>query len=198
VFFWDTAPGPGVNVQFRKKDAPALPTWAYSAWKGEYDPRTLIVPVDADLVCQFFVNASGFDTANLRVFLLGYFEKVIGVGTQDRTFTPPPITVPASSNAAVNQTSFMNRGLVHYLKVAETGGLVFGTYAIEIFARDTFQDEDLLYKAVGIRPDLDFEDWLPWFCRDADETSELHVRVTNHDGAKSGTYELTIRAEQFA
>ena len=24
VFFWDSAPGPGVNVQFRKKDAPAL------------------------------------------------------------------------------------------------------------------------------------------------------------------------------
>ncbi|MBU4354895.1 MAG: hypothetical protein KJ822_06055, partial [Proteobacteria bacterium] len=152
VFFWDSAPGPGVNVQFRKKDAPALPTLAYSAWKDEYDPRTLIVPVDADLVCQFFVNASGVDTANLRVFLLGYFEKVIGVGTQDRTFTPLPITVAASSNAAVNQASFMNRGLVHYLKVAETGGLVFGTYAIEIFARDTFQDEDLLYKAVGIRP----------------------------------------------
>ena len=198
VFFWDSAPGPGVNVQFRKKDAPALPTLAYSAWKDEYDPRTLIVPVDADLVCQFFVNASGVDTANLRVFLLGYFEKVIGVGTQDRTFTPLPITVAASSNAAVNQTSFMNRGLVHYLKVAETGGLVFGTYAIEIFARDTFQDEDLLYKAVGIRPDLDFEDWLPWFCRDADETSELHVRITNHDGANPGTYEITIRAEQFA
>jgi len=198
VFFWDTGPGPAVNVQFRKKDAPALPTLAYSAWKDEYDPRTLIVPVDADLVCQFFVNASGVDTANLRVFLLGYFEKVIGVGTQDRTFTPLPITVAASSNAAVNQASFMNRGLVHYLKVAETGGLVFGTYAIEIFARDTFQDEDLLYKAVGIRPDLDFEDWLPWFSRDADETSELHVRITNHDGAKSGTYELTIMAEQFA
>jgi len=198
VFFWDITPGPGVNVQFRKKDAPALPTWAYSAWKDEFDPRTLIVPVDADLVCQFFVNASGVDTANLRVFLLGYFEKVIGVGTQDRTFTPAPITVAAGGNHAVNQTGFMNRGLVHYLKVAETGGLVFGTYAVEIFARDTFQGEDLLYKATGIRPDLDFEDWLPWFCRDADETSELHVRITNHDGANPGTYEITIRAEQFA
>ena len=55
-----------------------------------------------------------------------------------------------------------------------------------------------MYKAVGIRPDLDFEDWLPWFCRDADETGELHVRITNHDGANPGTYEMTIRAEQFA
>jgi hypothetical protein len=95
VFFWDSAPGPGVNVQFRKKDAPALPTWAYSAWKDEYDPRTLIVPVDADLVCQFFVNASGVDTANLRVFLLGYFEKVIG-GTQ-ADFTQSNIPCPANS-----------------------------------------------------------------------------------------------------
>jgi len=198
VFFWDTGPGPGVNVQFRKKDAPALPTWAYSAWKDEYDPRTLIVPVDADLVSQFFVNASGVDTANLRVFLLGYFEKVIGVGTQSRTFTPAAITVAASSNEAVNQASFMNRGLVHYLKVAETGGLVVGSYAIEVFSKDTFLDEDLLYKATGIDPATDFEDWLPWFSRDADETNELHVRITNNDGANAGTYEMTIRAEQFA
>jgi hypothetical protein len=198
VFFWDSAPGPGVNVQFRKKDAPALPTLAYSAWKDEYDPRTLIVPVDADLVSQFFVNASGVDTANLRVFLLGYFEKVIGVGTQARTFTPAPITVAASGNHAVNQTGFMNRGLVHYLKVTETGGLVVGSYAIEVFSKDTFMDEDLLYKATGINPATDFEDWLPWFCRDADETGELHVRITNNDSANPGTYELTIRAEQFA
>ena len=198
VFFWDSIPDPAVNVQFRKKDAPALPIYAYSAWNGEIEPSMIIVGVDEFLTGQFFVNASGADTANLRVFLLGYFEKVVGVGTQDRNYTPLPITVAASSNAAVNKTSFMNRGLVHYLKVAETGGLVFGTYAIEIFARDTFQDEDLLYKAVGIRPDLDFEDWLPWFCRNADETGELHVRITNHDSVNEGIYEITIRAEQFA
>jgi hypothetical protein len=103
------------------------------------------------------------------------------LGTQDRTFTPAPMTVAASSNEEVNQASFMNRGLVHSLKVAETGGLVLGTYDMEIFARDTFQDEDLLYKATGILPNLDFEDWLPWFSRDDDEGSEFHVRITNND-----------------
>ena len=185
-------------MQFRKKDAPALPTLAYTAWKDEYDPRTLIVPVDADLVCQFFANASGVDTANLRVFLLGYFEKVIGVGTQDRTYTPTAIEVAAASNEEVNQASFMNRGLVHYLKVAETGGLVSGSYALEVFAKDTFLAEDLLYKATGIDPATGFEDWLPWFHRDEDETSEFHVRITNNDSGNPGTYEITLRAEQFA
>ena len=73
-----------------------------------------------------------------------------------------------------------------------------GTYAIDIFTRDTFLDEDLLYKATGIDPATDFEDWLPWFSRDEDETSEFHVRITNNDAANSGTYEITIRAEQFA
>ena len=198
VFFWDSAPGPAVNVQFRKKDALALPTLAYSAWKDEYDPRTIIVGVDEYLVGQFFVNASGAATANLRVFLLGYFEKVIGVGTQDRTYTPTAITVAASSNEEVDKTSFMNRGLVHYLKVAETGALVTGTYAIEMFAKDTFLAADLLYRATGIDPSADYEDWLPWFSRDADETSELHVRITNNDTLNAGTYEITIRAEQFA
>jgi hypothetical protein len=82
--------------------------------------------------------------------------------------------------------------------VTETGGLVVGSYAIEVFSKDTFMDEDLLYKATGINPATDFEDWLPWFCRDADETGELHVRITNNDSANPGTYELTIRAEQFA
>jgi hypothetical protein len=156
VFFWDSAPGPGVNVQFRKKNAPALPTLAYSAWQDEHDPRTIILGVDVDLVAQFFVNASGADTANLRVFLLGYFEKVIGVGTQDRTFTPAAIEVAAWGYEEINQADFMNRGLVHYLKVVETGGLVTGTYDIEVFAKNTFLDEDLLYRATGIDPAVVF------------------------------------------
>jgi len=202
VFFWDRAPGPGVNVQFRKKDAPALPALAYSAWKDEYDPRTIIVPVDSDLVCQFFANASGVDTANLRVFLLGYFEKVIGVGTQDRSFTPVPITVAASSAADTNKTGFMNRGIAHYLRVEESNGLVVGTYSIEIFAKDNFlrgaDDQDLLYWADGINPAFPFIDRLPWAVRDDDETSELHIRITNNDLVNAGKYSIAIRAEQFA
>lgn len=198
VFFWDSAPGSGVATQFRKKGSLAEPLLAYSAWKDEHDPRTLIVPVDDDLFAQFFVNASGIETASLRVFLLGYFEKVIGVGTQARTFTPAAIEVAGGANDESDQPGFMNRGLVHYLKVAETGGLLLDTYDLEVFAKNTFLAADLLYKAVEIAPATDFEDSLPWFYRDEDGSAELHIRITNNDSVNAGTFEITIAAEQFA
>jgi len=198
VFFWDSAPGSGVKTQFRKKNAAAMPAYAYSALEDEYKPKTIIVPVDDDLICQFFINASGVDTANLRVFLLGYFEKVIGVGTQDKTLVTTDRTVAKNSSQTWNLPGFVNRGLAHYLKVAETGGLVTGTYDIEVFSKDTFLEADLRYKAVDINPLIDFEDRLPWFYEDEDETSELHVRITNNDTGHQGTYQITIRAEQFA
>jgi hypothetical protein len=198
VFYWDDVPGISTNVQFRKAGMPVTPVWANSSWMDEYDPKTIIIGVDDLLTCEFFVNASGTGTSNLRIFLVGYFEKVVGVGTLDREYIAGAVVVPTASNTESNQTNFMNRGLVNYIKVAETGGLVTGTYDIEIFARDTFQDEDLLYKATGILPNPDFEDWLPWFSRDADSTSEFHVRITNNDLSNTGTYEITIRAEQFA
>jgi hypothetical protein len=195
VFFWDDVPASGVNVQFRKKDALALPTLAYSAWKDEYDPRTIIVGVDDDLVAQFFVNASGAATANLRVFLLGYFEKVIGVGTQDREFSQAGIEVAATDTEDLTYDSFLNRGLVHYVKIEETGGLVTGVYDLHFYADDAFTT--LLYKVEGIVPGTDYEDWLPFWIYDSLEGSQLRVRIINHDLAQQGTYTLTIRAEQF-
>jgi hypothetical protein len=198
VFFWDDAPGVNVNVMFRKKNAPAVPLFANSAWNGENDPSTIIVGVDEYLVSQFFVNASGTGTAGMRVFLVGYFEKVVGVGTQDREFIPAEIVVAASENTTANKAFFLNRGLVHYLKIEEIGGLVTEDYSIEIFSKDTFLDEDLLYKATGIDPAIDYEDWLPWFYRDDDVTNELHVKITNADTGQIGTYIVTIKAEQFA
>jgi hypothetical protein len=197
VFFWDSAPGPGVNVQFRKKDAPALPTWAYSAWKDECDPRTLIVPVDADLVCQFFVNASGVDTANLRVFLLGYFEKVVGVGTQARTFINSNIPCPANSQADLTYENFVNRGLVHYFKIEETSGLTANVYDVHLYADDAFST--LLYKVEGVIPGSDpFEDWLPFWVYDSGTERKLRIRIVNHDLSQAGTFAITVKAEQFA
>lgn len=197
VFFWDSAPGPGVNVQFRKKDAPALPTLAYSAWKDEYDPRTLIVPVDADLVCQFFVNASEIDTANLRVFLLGYFEKVVGVGTQARTFTQSNIPCPANSQVDLIYDNFVNRGLVHYFKVEETTGLPANVYDVHLYADDAFST--LLYKVAGVIPGSDpFEDWLPFWVYDSGTERKLRIRIVNHDLSQAGTFAITVKAEQFA
>lgn len=196
VFFWDSAPGAAVNVQFRKKDAPALPAWAYSAWKDEYDPRTIIVGVDDDLFAQLFVNASGADTANLRIFLLGYFEKVIGVGTQAKEFAQSGIEVAATATEDLTYDNFLNRGLAHYVKIEETGGLVTGVYDLHLYADDAFST--LLYKVEGIVPGTAYEDWLPFWVYDSLEGSQLRARIINHDLANQGTYDLTIRAEQFA
>jgi len=196
VFFWDSTPGPGVNVQFRKKDAPALPTWAYSAWKDEYDPRTLIVPVDADLVCQFFVNASGIDTANLRVFLLGYFEKVVGVGTQEKTFAQSDILCPANSQVDLTYENFVNRGLVHYFRITKTGGQATNVYDVHLYADAGFSV--LLYKVENIVPATPFEDYLPFWIYDQLADSHLRVRIVNRDTLHQAIYALNIKAEQFA
>ena len=174
-----------------------MPTWAYSAWKDEYDPRTLIVPVDADLVCQFFVNASGVDTANLRVFLLGYFEKVIGVGTQARTFTQSNIPCPANSQADLTYENFVNRGLVHYFRIEETSGLPANVYDVHLYADDAFST--LLYKVEGVIPGSDpFEDWLPFWVYDSGTERKLRIRIVNHDLSQAGTFAITVKAEQFA
>ena len=77
-------------------------------------------------------------------------------------------------------------------------GVISGDYDIEMFARDTFLEADLLYRATEIDPAADYEDWLPWFAKDADGTDELHVRLTKLDHAAAGVYEITIKAEQFA
>lgn len=80
VYFWDSAPGAGVNVLFRKKDSAAAPSEGFTVWSGQADPGLRLIPVNDDLVCQFYVNASGSGTANLRIYLVGYYEKVSAVG----------------------------------------------------------------------------------------------------------------------
>jgi len=198
VQFWDSAPGSSVKILFKKKGSFSSPPMAFTIWSDDDNLETIILPVDDDVIGQFFVFASGVGTANVRVWLQGYYKKVTGVGTQDRTFVKSGIIVAASGNTQTNAIDFLNRGLCHYLKVEETGGLVTGTYNIEIFAKDTFLAADLLYKAELINPAEDFEDWLPFWVNDADETSELHVKITNNDTGNQGTYTVTLKCEQFA
>lgn len=197
VQFWDAAPDLAVNVLFKKKGSPASPALAFTVWSGMEAPATLLVPLDDDLVCQYFVNASGADTANLRVFLLGYLRKVIGVGTQDKTFTQGDLNLGAGATEDFNLTGFLNRGLCHYLKVAETGGLATDTYDIHLYAKDTFLAADLLYQAEGIDPATDFEDWLPFWVSDHDATRELHLRIINNDATQPATFAVTLACEMF-
>ena len=178
MFFWDSAPSAVVNVMFKQKDGPA-PAQAYTVWSDQYGSALLILPIVTDVAVEYFVAASGTGTANVKVYLVGYFEKVTGVGTVAKETIETGITVPARGSTNVNITGGCNRGLAHYLKVTETGGLMTGTYNLELYADDAFTT--LLYKAINVIPTLVYEDYLPFWLRDLDGTSELHVKITNND-----------------
>ena len=196
VQYWDT--GEGAGVLFKKKGSPASPPLAYMVGEGQYRLLNIILPLDANNECQYFINASGADTAYIRVFLIGYLEKVVGVGTQDVSKTWPGLEVGAEAEEDFNLTGFLNRGLAHYLEIRETGEEVTGTYDLHLYAKDTFLAEDLLYKAEGIDPATPFEDWLPFWVQDKDGSNECHARIINNDGSNIGIYELTLNIEQFA
>jgi len=208
VQFWDSAPGAGVNVKFRGYGSISSPTKSYTVWGGtneEDDVGTLVIPGDngastPTIGLEHLVTASGTGTANVRVFLLGYFIKVTGVGTQTKTFQSTGNAVTASTSTNFNKTSFLNRGLVYLLKITETGTLVTGTYDVQIYAKDTFLAADLLYQASAIDPTASsriYTDRLPWMYLDSDSTSELHIKITNNDGSNTATFTIDISAEQF-
>jgi hypothetical protein len=198
IQFFDDAPGEDVNVKFKKKGSAFSPALAYTVWANSQQLHTLVIPTDDDYFLQYFVTASGAGTANLRVFVVGYLEKVTGVGTQDRTLIHAGISVGSGATVDTNIASYINRGLTHYLKVRETGALVTGNYDVHLYAKDTFLAADLLYKAEGVSPASDYEDWLPFWLQDKDLTKEVHCRIINHDLAQTGVYEITLTSEQFA
>ena len=196
VYFWDSAPGASVNVLFKKKGSIANPVEGFTVWSGQSDPGLRVVPVDEGVACQFFVNASGADTANLKIYLLGYHKKVVGVGTQEQIFTQVNISCPANSQADLTFENFVNRGLVHYFKIEETSGLPANVYDLHLYADAAFST--LLYKVEGVIPGSDpFEDWLPFWVHDSGTERKLRIRIVNRDLTQAGTYSITIKAEQF-
>ena len=205
---WDTAPGLTINTKFKQYNGASSPAKSYSVWAGANEQSgvmTIIVPGDdgaaAPLVgFSYLVTASGASTANVRVFLMGYMVKVTGTGTQTKDFSNAGNTVAATVTTDFNRTGFLNRGLVYNLTMTETGGTMTGTYDINIYAKDTFLAADLLYSAVAISAPANsrvYTDRLPFMYLDRDLTSELHIRIKNNDGAFSGTWTITITAEQF-
>jgi len=208
VQFWDSAPGAGVNAKFRQYGGTAAPTKAYTVWGGtneEDGVMTLILPGDdgndpATIGFEYYLTASGSGTANVRVFLLGYFQRVTGVGTQTKTKSYTGLAVSAASSQTFDKTAFLTRGLIYNLTITETGGTMTGTYDVEIYAKDTFLAADLLYQAVAIDATAGsgvYTDRLPFMYLDSDSTSELHVKIINNDGSFGGTFTLDLTAEQF-
>jgi len=201
VFFNDAAPGVNTKALFKKGGGAFSPATAFTVWSDESDgepkPADLVVPLGEDDTVEFFVFASGPDTANLRVFLLGYFEEVYGVGTQEKTFTQGNITCPPNSQVNLTYDNFVNRGLVHYFRIEETSGLPSNVYDVHLYADASFSI--LLYKVEGVIPGSDpFEDWLPFWVHDSGTERKLRIRIVNHDLSQAGTFAVTIKAEQFA
>ena len=201
VFFRDSSPGLNTKVLFRKGGGPASPASAFTVWsdEGEAEPKPadLIIPLGEGDTVDFLVYASGGDTATLQVFLLGWFEVVYGVGTQEKTLTQSNLNVPAGGTGNFTLENFCSRGLVHYLKVEEISGNPANVYDLHLYADSGFSV--LLYKAEGIVPAQDpYEDWLPFWVYDAGGERKLRVRIVNRDTSRAGVYALSLKAEQFA
>lgn len=122
---------------------------------------------------------------------------ILALGPQEDSLVSSGLNVSAGSSQTFN-LSWLNRGLVYYLKVEETGGSMVGTYDIEVYGKDTFLMADLMYKAEDIDPSEDFEDFLPWRYEDRDVTREFHLKIINNDGSNGGTFTITVNAEKYA
>jgi hypothetical protein len=210
VAFWDTTPGSGVNIKFKQYGAISSPLKSYTVWGGTSEHSgylsTIVIPGDdgnttsPTLGYEKLITASGSGTANVRVWLMGYYIRVTGVGSQTKAFSSTGNTVNAATTTNFNKTGFVNRGLVYILKVTETGGTMTGTYNISIYAKDTFLAADLLYQATTIDATANsrvFTDRLPFMYLDSDLTSELHIKIQNNDATYNGTFTLALTAEQF-
>ncbi len=89
-------------------------------------------------------------------------------------------------------TGFNNRSLIRKLKVTPTEVGV-DSYVVEFFSSDTFGSSTLLYQATGNGTLIDNE---IWFHEDTDETSELHLKITNNSTTAS-TFSVELTQEEF-
>lgn len=205
---WDTTPGLAVKTLFKQYAGASSPLKSYAVWAGANEQSgvmTIVIPGDDGasspiLGFSYKVAASAALSANIRVFLCGYMVKVTGVGSQTKAFSSAGNTVASTVTTSFNKTGFINRGLVYKLIITETGGTMTGTYDVKIYAKDTFLAADLLYSALAISAVADsriYTDRLPFMYLDDDLTSELHIKITNNDGAQSGTWTFALTAEQF-
>ena len=100
-------------------------------------------------------------------------------------------SAPASGGVVtMNVTDWFNEGQVLYLKLTAIGNTLLTTF--ELYGRDTYQVADRMYQAAGADAyTAPYEDRIPFWYRDIDATTELHLRVINN-GGNASTYTLEI------
>jgi len=92
----------------------------------------------------------------------------------------------------IDETGFNNRSLIRKLKVTpNTAGVT--SYVVEFFSSGSFASDKLLYQATGNETLIDNE---IWYHEDEDETSELHLKITNNSNTSS-TFTVEITQEEF-
>lgn len=102
-------------------------------------------------------------------------------------------TASISSKGGVQQVNqiFNNRSLVTKFRVSPNSSNVLSL--IEVFKRDTFSSGDLEYKATASG---EYIDDVVWYHEDLDDTSELHLKITNNSLVDS-TFDIELLSEVF-
>jgi hypothetical protein len=147
---------------------------------------------------EYELTASAASAANLKIFVLGYWEA--GVGTVDQAFSSTGNVVAGSSTVNFNLTGFVNRGLVNKITITETTGTPTAVYHVKVFDKDTFLAADLRYHVTDIDPASDFLDRRVIMMKDKDDTAELHIQIQNTDqntDASSGTFDIVMEVERL-
>jgi hypothetical protein len=215
VQFDDSTPSSSTTVLIRKiEDALHSPTESMrvfardSADVDDQEGSIIVTPgmgLDVSdnikIGFEYLVDASGATSANLKIFVLGYWEKVTGVGTQNVTFVGDTGSIALDTLATLNLTGFANRALIHSVSWNTIAGTPTTAYDVKFYGKDTHLAADLQYQLDNVDPTAgppNVTDTLPFFYEDLDGTSELHLTVDNNDLAQAGTFEVTIKMEKFA
>lgn len=121
--------------------------------------------------------------------------KIESLGSVAKETTESNIVVAADSTTDTIIENTCNRGLVHYLKVSQTGDMTSGTYNVEFY--DSTNYDVLLYKAVDISSEEDYEDYLPFWVKDEEEFSQFYIRITNNESVEA-IFTIEMHYEKFA
>ncbi|MHA1952268.1 MAG: hypothetical protein ACW987_20720 [Candidatus Thorarchaeota archaeon] len=146
---------------------------------------------------EYKLVASAASAANLKIFVVGYWEKVTGVGTQDVILAHTTVSIAATDTITVNLANFANRMLVHSITFVKNTGTATGTSDFTAYRKNTHLAADLEYQLDDISPASTTVDTLPWMHIDDDDTAELHYKMTNNDATNAITWDITIRGERF-
>lgn len=212
VQYDDSAPTGATTVLIRKiEDAAVSPTESMrvfaldSSLVDDKEGHVILTPGEGydmssvrKIGFEYLKTTSGAGTANLKIFVLGYWSRVTGVGTQSVTFTSTGNNVAANTTTEFNLPAFANRALIHKFTLTETGGLPTADTEVRLYKKDTFLADDLLYEVETINPASPYTDLVPTWVEDGDLTKELHIEIFNSDATQAAVYTVEIEMEVFA